>query len=267
MKDVILNRLKPLVGIELKFNMLREDLQCMVLKVVEERGYIKNLAFVGGTALRFLYDLKRFSEDLDFSLVDPAGFSFDDFVKDIEKSFDAWGIGLEFKSKSVGAVQNMMLKFSGLMYETGVSRRQNQKLLIKLEVDTKPPAGYRAEVSFLNKLMPMNVCHYDLPSLFSGKLHACLFRQYTKARDFYDLMWFLNKKIQPNLPQLENAIFQTTGDKPSLDIAKLKKMLADRIKAADFEKIRREISVFLADPSESKYLTRENMEQLNRGLK
>jgi len=261
MRDIIKDKLNAIPSIEEKYNLLREYLQALVLKFIEEKGYIRNVAFVGGTALRFLYDLKRFSEDLDFSLVSKRNFDFGDFLHELGRSFEAWNIKIEFKPKTKGAVANSFLKFPDLMQECGITARKDEKLFIKVEIDCNPPAGFGTEVSFNQKYMPMSIFHFDLPSLFAGKLHAVLMRQYTKGRDIYDLMWFLGKKTEPNFSQLENAIEQTTGKKPSLTTDVLRQMLIKKISETDFKKVHSELQVFLADKSELQYLTAANLKQ------
>lgn len=262
MKNVIIEKLSSISSVEEKYNTLREFLQSLVLKEIETQGHVKNIAFVGGTALRFLYGLKRFSEDLDFSLVQKENFSFEKLLSDITRSFDSWGIKVETKPKTVRTVISSFLKFSDLMYEHGLSHRKDHKFLIKFEIDCNPPSGFVTELSFNQRYLPMNLFHYNEPSLFAGKLHAVLFRQYTKGRDFYDLMWFLGRGTSPNLPLLENAIFQTTGNKIKLTVPELKKMLLKRINEADFVKIQEELKIFLVDKSEVSYVTAQNLAQL-----
>lgn len=262
MRDIIKTKLSTIVSTEEKYNVLREYLQAMLLKSIESTGYMKNIVFVGGTALRFLFDLNRFSEDLDFSLINNEGFIFDKMVVDLVRAFEGWNIKVETKPKAVKTVASSFFKFPELMFENGLTDRKNQKLFIKLEVDCKPPTGFMTELSFNQKYMPMNVLHYDLSSLFAGKLHAVLFRQYTKGRDFYDLMWFLGKKVVPNLIQLENAIFQTTGERLKLEMPELKERLRKRIEEVDFKKIHDELRVFVADKSELDYLNVSNLTKM-----
>lgn len=262
MKEALLERLKTVTDVETKSNVLREYLQCIILKFVEEKGYIKNISFVGGTALRFLYDLNRFSEDLDFSLVRPEGFSFEHFSDDLMKAAAAWNIKTESKAREVMTVKSILIKFPGIMHEVGLTHRQDQKLLIKLEIDGNPPLGFKTELSFNQKYLPLNIFHHDIPSLFAGKLHAVLLRQYTKGRDFYDLMWFLGKKTEPNFPQLSNAMEQTTGQKISLNKELLRKMLLKRIEEVDFKKVNDELVRFLLNKDETKYINLETFKQL-----
>lgn len=262
MKDAILVKLQGINSMEERFNVLREFLQCLVLKFIEEKGYMRNIAFVGGTALRFLYELERFSEDLDFSLISKENFDFSVFSSDLKNSLKQWNIDAEVKNKEIRTVKSSLIKFSGLLYEGGISVRENQKLLIKLEVDCNPPIGFKTQTSFNQKYLPVNLLHYEIGSLFAGKLHAVLQRQYTKGRDFYDLMWFLSKKIEPNYVQLENALYQTTGKKFEMNKEVLKSELKDRIARVDFDIVHEELSRFLMNKDNVKYVNLQNLLQL-----
>lgn len=262
MKDIIFEKLRTIERAENKLNVLREFLQCLTLKSIEEKGYFRNIAFVGGTALRFLYGLRRFSEDLDFSLIAKENFDFGSFLSELTKTFAGWNIEVEAKEKSVRTVYGAFLKFPGVMYDAQISGRKDQKLMIKIEVDSNPPKGWRTESSFSQKYFPVNILHYDKPSLCAGKLHAVLYRQYAKGRDFYDLMWFLGEKVTPNFPQLENAIYQTTKEKPSLDMKLIGNMLLKKFAEVDFQKIQDELARFVEEGTDAKFVTREHLEQM-----
>ena len=56
---------------ESSYEALREILQEIVLLGLYDSGFFNHAAFYGGTALRILHKLPRFSEDLDFSLLEP----------------------------------------------------------------------------------------------------------------------------------------------------------------------------------------------------
>lgn len=261
MNDLIKGRLSVIPGSDARYNQLREFLQALVLKFIEEKNYSKNMAFVGGTALRFLYGIGRFSEDLDFSQTSAGGFDFNVFLEELVKHFFSMGIVLEAKPKSVKTVMSSFLKFPDIMHENGISVQKGQKLFVKFEIDSDPPEGFNTEVSFIQHIRPMNVLHYDISSLFAGKLHAVLLRSYTKGRDIFDLLWFLGRKTRPNYTQLENAIYQTTGEKLELDDKKLASMLQTRLSEFDWKKAVDEVRVFIENKDELQYLTRENVEK------
>lgn len=262
MRGVIKEKLAATSASEDRASLLREYLQALILKFIEEKGYSKHFAFVGGTALRFIYDLQRFSEDLDFSQISQSDLSFEGFVAEVMEYFTSIGIPIEKKTRAVRNVRTALLKFPELMFENGLTHRRDQKLLIKLDIDTKPPLGFVTEVSFVQKLTPINIMHFDLPSLFAGKLHALLMRQYTKGRDFYDFMWFVGRKVVPNYNLLKNTLFQTMQQTIEVDGNKLRDMLRKRMDTVDWEKAVSEVGVFLINKEERKYISRDVFDQL-----
>jgi len=143
------------------------------------------------------------------------------------------------------------------LYKLGLSPHHNQKLSIKLEIDQNPPTGYNCQLTMLNKDFLVAVNHFDLPSLFAGKLHAVLCRPYAKGRDYYDLLWFLAKKIVPNYVLLNNALQQTEGTKANIDSSELKKLLLTTIESADFPKIRNDVVAFLLEPNEIRFFEKD----------
>lgn len=236
-----------------KYNYLREYLQLLILKILDEKGYFNHIAFVGGTALRILYDLNRFSEDLVFSLTGQQNYSFADSMKTIKHELNKQNLTVDIATKDQKTVASAFIKFDSLLFELGLSAHKDQKLSVKFEVDQNPPLGYQTEFSMINKEFLIGISHYDLPSLFAGKLHALLCRTYTKGRDYYDLLWYLGKKITPNYALLENAIQQTEHEKLQLNKEKLVELLTKRIEQTDFKKIRADVEPFLADEKELRY--------------
>ncbi|MBU0672427.1 MAG: nucleotidyl transferase AbiEii/AbiGii toxin family protein, partial [Candidatus Margulisbacteria bacterium] len=200
MKDILLTKLAGLRTNEEKYNVTREFLQELVLQIIDRQGYFTHLAFIGGTALRIIYDLPRFSEDLDFCLIKKNGFRFDSLLKTLKRELALNGFEVEETAadKKERAVLGEFIRFKGLLFELGLTSHKSEKLFIKLEIDSKPPAGYRTEVVMVNKNFLFKVQSYDLPSLFAAKLHAFLFRKYAKGRDYYDLLWFLARKTPVN---------------------------------------------------------------------
>ena len=259
MKDVLAAKLAHLESNEEKYNIAREFLQELILQIMDRQGYFSHLAFVGGTALRILYDLPRFSEDLDFCLVKPAGFRFDRLLGALKRELGLNGFEVEAAAeKKDKAVLGEFIRFKGLLYELGLTSHKNEKLFIKLEIDAHPPSGWRTEIALVNKDFLFKVQSYDLPSLFASKLHAFLFRKYAKGRDYYDLLWFLARKTPVNYRLLSAAAEQTERKKYRLDAAGLKRLLIEKINRADFPKIISDAAVFLGRREEKDYLTKEN---------
>ena len=250
MIDVIKQQFKPGMSANDKMNLTREFLQILCLKIMSEQEMFGHCAFVGGTSLRILFDLRRFSEDLDFSLIKLEGYDFKKINAQLIKSFHLYGLPVETKVKAEGSVNNVMMKFTGLLKELGLSGLIHQKFSIKLEIDTNPPAGWRVTNTVVNKIFMFNIVHYDLPSLFAGKLHACFFRKFTKGRDLYDLVWYLGKRVKPNLLMLNNAIRQTQGKDLGIDEKNFKKFLTDYVRRVDFDHVKKDVERFLEDKNE-----------------
>lgn len=254
MIEAIRQQLTGNMGQEEKLNRTREFLQLTALKIIYDKNYFKNLSFTGGTALRILFDLRRFSEDLDFSLIEKKGYDFAKLVDIISKEYELFGLKVEAKPKTDRTVNGVMLKFPNVLKEVGLSALKDQKLSIKLEIDTNPPAGGQVLTTLINKVYMFNVVHFDLPSLFATKLHACFFRKYAKGRDFYDLVWYLGRKTVPNFILLNNAIKQTQGNDLGMNEGNLKDFLLERIAKVDFFALRHDVEKFLEDKAELKLL-------------
>ena len=174
---------------EKNINIIREYLQKYLLYILYRKKIYKNLVFTGGTCLRLLYGLKRFSEDLDFSLSESAkAYDFENVIREAASEFSNSGYNVDTKYNIENNVQNVFFRFKDILFSLGLSDIKNEKLSIKLEIDTNPPSGGVEIPDILNLEFIFYVKHYDLPSLFAGKLHALLFRKFLKGRDFYDLI-------------------------------------------------------------------------------
>ncbi len=237
-----------------KINKLRELLQLLSLKILQDNGHFSNIAFVGGTALRVLYDIRRFSEDMDFSVIDKKGYDFLKIISELKRQFNLHGINLETKSEVKKTVQSSMLKFPRLLNILGISGFKKQKLSIKLKVDSRPPAGWQIEDTLVNKIYFLNITHFALPSLYATKIHACFFRKYAKGRDFYDFLWYLGKKIKPNYRLLNNAIMQTEGKDLALSDKNIADFLREKVSRINFDVIRKDVERFLEDKDELRLL-------------
>lgn len=262
MIDLIKQKISGYQSDEEKINRVREFLQIVLLKIMFDRQYFDLLSFVGGTALRILYGMRRYSEDLDFSLTKKDSYSFAAILKALKYELDRFGLDVEATSKEATAVHASMIKFSGLLKELGLSGLKSQKLSIKLEIDTNPPPGWNTELSPVSETYIFAVRHYDMPSLFASKLHACFFRRYTKGRDFYDLIWYLGRKIRPNYALLNNAIYQTQGKNFALSHENIKEFVISKIAEVDFNAARKDVERFVEDKSELKLMERNILTQL-----
>jgi len=257
MIDFLKQQISRETSAETKANLLREHLQLLCLKIMHDKDYFRDVAFVGGTALRILYDMKRFSEDLDFSVINKGGYSFQEIITGLLRELKLNGLEAEAKKKTSRTIQEGALRFPGLLKEMGLSALEKQKLSIRLEVDSNPPAGWRVENTVINKAYILNITHYDLPSLYATKLHACFFRRYTKGRDFYDLLWYLGKRVKPNYELLNNAVRQTEGEDLDLSGRNIGGFLAGKLERTDFALVRKDVERFLEDRNELRLLEKQ----------
>lgn len=246
-------------------NALREIFQEIALLGLWRGRFFERAAFYGGTALRILHGLDRFSEDMDFSLLAPdAAFDLSPYCAYVEKELSAWGfpVTVEVRRKTAdSAIESAFLKADTLEQlmvieapETilgGVHR--NQILKIKVEVDTNPPPGFGTETRFLLEPIPFAVRTYTLPSLFAGKMHALLFRKWgrrVKGRDWYDFVWYAAKGIPLDLRHL-SARMRQTGHWNSADAVSesgFRSLLMGRIAELNVEAARTDVEPFLKNP-------------------
>ncbi len=267
MKDYCLELVSARSGASAKFNIMREYLQAYILRILQDQGILRNWIFLGGTALRFLYDLPRYSEDLDFSLNKTPKTSFLDLMKRVKEELILAGYSPDMTTKTVKTVQSTFIRFSGLMYEAGISPLKGQKFAVKLELDTNPPSGAELTTKIVNKFFPLSFLAYDLPSFLAGKLAALLNRKYTKGRDYYDLGWFLTrfKDVSPNILLLQNAIRQTgwQGDDPNQN--NWREFLYSKVEKTDWQKVNDDVVRFLENPKDMQVFTKENILRMIKG--
>lgn len=247
------------VSVEDKANKAREFLQILALKSLSDQDAFSNIAFIGGTALRIIYGLRRFSEDLDFSIVSAEGYDFSAICGGLEKVFRLNGLNAVLNKDKEKTVYSAFLTFPGLPHALGLSGHKQEKLSIKLEIDTNPPAGWKMQTTVVNKTYLFGVAHYDLPSMFAGKLHTCFYRRYTKGRDIYDLFWYLGRKVRPNFEMLNNAVAQSQGRAPGVDAGNFKEFMLERAVNIDLAAAKKDVERFLEDKSELRLFTKETL--------
>ena len=201
-------------------NVAREYLQARVLEGLQRAGAFAHIAFQGGTAVRFLYNLPRYSEDLDFALeVDRAGYDLRGWLAVVRRQFRQEGYEVRTAVRDRGAVHAGWLRFPGILHEAGLSPHPDQVLAVKIDVDTNPPAGAVARTRLVRRHVSLRLWHHDRASLLAGKVHAVLRRPFAKGRDVYDLAWYLSDPEwpAPNLELLSAALRQG----PKLDPGEL----------------------------------------------
>lgn len=256
----------PISNIEDKKNAIKEIVQEVVLCGLSRGGFFKEAAFYGGTALRIFYGLDRFSEDLDFSLIaQNPDFDLTKYFSYIENETKSLGLNFSVteKEKSIdsnvksaflkGNTKEHILSFYEESNDAKIINRE-EVIKIKFEVDVNPPSGATYETKFSLLPSPYQVRLYDMPSLFAGKIHACLCRNWktrVKGRDFYDYVFFLSMGAKVNLVNLKEKLVQSKfiAEDYDLTIEKLKGLLNERFSNMDFAQAREDVLPFVKDKS------------------
>ena len=240
-------------------NLLREYLQHVLLRQLFERDLLDELIFHGGTALRIIHDLPRFSEDLDFHTKEVSGFDLGEHLEDLQLGLEQSGYSLSLKPSLQRNVQSCMFRFEELLQECGLAGDPRQELNIKLEINTNPLASSKSERAPIDQYLPFVVLHHDRSSFISGKLHAIHQRNYAKGRDYFDLMFFLQRwrDVAPNIEYLANALEQTGYEGPTIAAENWKQLTVSRIREVDWSGIQRDVVPFLLRPADSKMLDGE----------
>ncbi len=238
-------------------NVLQELMQHFVLASLARAGFFLDAEFHGGTCLRILYNLHRFSEDLDFLLKKPnQEFVWTPYLNRIKKDCELEGIHFEVLDKSTAdtAVKKAFLKTDSignvLMLKFPHSRYTAKRIRIKLEIDTNPPSGSIYETRYIAFPVSVPITTQTLESGFALKSHALLCRDYTKGRDWYDLLWYISREIVPNYKLLENALEQQgpwTGKKSHVNSQWYLASLRRRVKNVDWSAARKDIRRFVTN--------------------
>jgi predicted nucleotidyltransferase component of viral defense system len=246
--------------LQARLNLVREYLQAHILRSVHSAGAFAALAFQGGTALRFLYGLRRFSEDLDFALERPEhdrGLEY--WARTVKRDLELAGHDVEATLRTARTVQSASVKFPGLLREVGLARQRSANLMIRMEVDARPPAGAVLETRLITRHFPMTFRVHDLSSCMAGKIHALLARRYAKGRDLFDLAWYLTRPDHPspNFELLANALAQTEWKGPRVGPETWRDVLLDRVSSLGWSAVIADVEPFLEDPGDRQLLDRE----------
>ena len=247
-------------------NAAKEIIQEIALGGLSRGGFFEKAAFYGGTCLRIFYGLNRFSEDLDFALLDKdPNFRISHYFPSLEKEFASYGIEIRAEEKKKNFdfdVQSAFLKGNTLalmmtFFPKSEDARKiisNQKMKIKFEVDTDNPKSGRTETKFRLLPAPYEVRTFDESTLFAGKIHAIICRNYknhVKGRDYYDYLFYIGKGSAFNLEYLENKLKNTEAIAQSekLTLEKVKEMLKARFETVDYKLAKEDVSNFINDKS------------------
>lgn len=246
-------------------NSAREYLQARILATLQRAGAMIPLGFHGGTALRFLFDLPRYSEDLDFALErQSTRYNFRAYLEQIRAEFTREGYAVELKVNDRKTVHSAFVRFPGLLYELDLAPQRSAALAVKLEIDTRPPPGAGLTTTVVRRHVILQLQHHDRASLVAGKLHALLQRPFLKGRDVYDLMWYLGDRNwpSPNLTLLNHALAQTGWRGETVTAENWRSIVWRSLRARDWQNVARDVQPFLASSRDAELLTLDNLERL-----
>ena len=265
MKDYIRDGIRRLADPLAARSWVREYLQARILASLQEAGAMAGIAFHGGTCLRFLYSIPRYSEDLDFARERTAApYDFSALITGVERELTAEAYEVDSRIRTDRAVDSAFIRFPGLLSELGLSTQRTEVTAIKVEIDTRPPAGSRCATTLVRRHVAMNLFHHDRATLLAGKLHAILQRPFLKGRDVYDLLWYLSDRSwpEPNLEMLSNALAQSGWKGPAVDTGNWRSLAASRLADMDWKAVAADVQPFIERQADLKLLTRETLLRL-----
>jgi predicted nucleotidyltransferase component of viral defense system len=246
---------------------MREIMQEIALAALSRTDFYKKAAFYGGTALRIFYGLDRYSEDLDFSLLESdSNFSLAPYFSVIIDEFESLGIRVSIREKDKRIktpIESAFLKSETIWQELvledvvkqhGIS--SNKSIKIKIEIDRIPPLGFDTEEKLLVRPFSFYVNCFSLPSLFAGKLHALLFRKWknrVKGRDWYDMEWYIRKGIPLNTQHFLNRALETKDWKEeTITNEQILQLLTEKINNVSFEAVKEDVRKFIRNDEKLK---------------
>ena len=253
-------------------NAQHEVMQKIALAGLARGGFFERAAFYGGTCLHLLHGMERYSEDMDFSLLEPdLKFRFEDYFPAVVEEFRLAGKDVEIKMKHKGqplAIESAFLKESSDVFDIGFTTEK--RLKVKVEVDIDPPPGFKTEMIPVVSPRTFWARAYDLPGLYAGKVSAALFRKWktrVKGRDWYDLVWYIGKNTELDLTHL---IERAKENEPTADVSTPEKLLAtfdEKIDAIDFERAKEDVVPFIGDIHELDIWSKDFFHQMVRKIR
>lgn len=241
-------------------NALKEIIQEIALEGLARAKFFEKAAFYGGTCLRIVHQLNRFSEDLDFSLLDPdPSFKLEPYLNAIEVHLQSYGFDVEVikkEKKEATSIASAFVKANTKenLIRVGFSSKERarlhveEKLQIKLEVDIDPPLGFETEMVEMHLPTLYYMRSYTLADLFAGKMSALLARSWkgrVKGRDWYDLVWYVAKKVPLHLDHLEQRLRQIGLVDQKLSLQLFSKLYQERVENLDVEAAKKDVIPFI----------------------
>jgi len=246
-------------------NATYEVMQQVVLAGLYRGGFFEHAAFYGGTCLRMMHGVERYSEDMDFSLLKKdEDFSLERFFPAIIDECRLMGREVEITRKdkrTFGKVESAFLKDTTDVYN--ISFQTERSIKIKIEVDTMPPLRFDTEQQLLLQPFSFMVRCFTLPCLFAGKMHALLFRQWknrVKGRDWYDFEWYVRTAVPLKFEHLQARVKEFNG--MDIDIEQFQAMLTERLSKTDIRQVKADVLPFVKNPQELEIWSNDYFVQL-----
>ena len=251
-------------------NATYEVMQQIVLAGLYRGGFFEHAAFYGGTCLRMMHGVERYSEDMDFSLLKKdEGFSLERFFPAIIDECRLLGREVEITRKdkrTFGKVESAFLKDTTDVYN--ISFQTEKSIKIKIEVDTMPPLQFDTEQQLLLQPFSFMVRCFTLPSLFAGKMHALLFRQWknrVKGRDWYDFEWYVRTAVPLKFEHLQARVKEFNG--MDIDVKQFQAMLTERLLQTDIRQVKADVIPFVQNPHELEIWSNDYFVQLAKRIR
>ena len=268
MKDIynLMLRQHDLSTVDSQRNATYEVMQQVVLSGLYRGGFFKEAAFYGGTCLRIFHNLGRYSEDMDFSLLEEnPDFHFEEYFPAIIEEAKLLGREITITKKdkkNFSKVESAFLKDNTDMYNLSFQTEKNLK--IKIEVDKEPPVGFNTEQKLLMLPFSFQTRCMTLPSLYAGKLHALIFRSWKnriKGRDWYDFEWYVRHKVPLDFKHLQVRAKEFNA----LELTKelFFEKLRERLATADIAMVKQDVEPFIIDKRELDIWSNEYFLQLS----
>ncbi|WP_455667666.1 nucleotidyl transferase AbiEii/AbiGii toxin family protein [Phocaeicola sp.] len=267
MNDIYQNMLSAydLSTEQAKRNAVFEVNQQIILAGLYRGGFFDDAAFYGGTCLRIFHGLDRFSEDMDFSLLQAdADYDFEKYFPAIVDEFAIVGRDVEIKKKdkkNFGKVESAFLKDNTDVYD--VMFQTERSIKIKIEVDTKPPLKFSTEEKLLLQPSSFMTRCFTLPDLYAGKMHALAFRAWKnriKGRDWYDFEWYVRKGVELNFVHLQERIREFNDIEMTKE--EFMQVLKERLASADIKMVKQDVEPFVRNVQNLKIWSNDYFLQL-----
>jgi predicted nucleotidyltransferase component of viral defense system len=240
-------------------------MQQIVLCGLYRGGFFNEAAFYGGTCLRIFYGLKRYSEDMDFSLLTKnPDFSLEKYFPAIIEEARLLGRDIVITKKdkkNFSRVESAFLKDNTDVYN--LTFATDKTLKIKIEVDIDPPLGFKTEQKLLMLPFSFNTRCMVPSDLYAGKMHALVFRQWKnriKGRDWYDFEWYVRNRMPLDFKHLQERAREFNNIELSID--DFVRMLKERFAKADIRQAKEDVLPFIENVHELDIWSNEYFIQL-----